>query len=130
MIDWRKYLAIFVTGGVAGWTFEVILRIILGNSTPPGLFGIPFLPLYGTGAIVIYLISSTKLSLPIKIILFAITTTLMELATGLVLLAFGRVLWDYSSHRLNYRGLISPLATAVWVAAAIAVDLVFLKKKK
>jgi len=117
-----KYFLIFVFGGFFGWLFELIFQetdMVNALSYITG-FNIPFLPIYGFGFILLFVLSKyyDKIKLPIIFrVLFASTIiTIYELISGVLSnLVFGYKLWDYSEHWLNFHGYISPYMFLVWI---------------
>jgi len=116
-----KLLLLFALGSIAGWILEVIRRrFTQGKFVNPGYFKGPYLPLYGFGVLLIYLISSLQISLIAKIILFAVLTTLLELITGLVfIIHFKLKLWDYSEARFNFKGIICLRNSIYWTVLSV-----------
>lgn len=118
-----RYLFLFVTGGMLGWILEVFYRRYFGGARKwinPGFLSGPFLPLYGTGICLLYLVSDLEIHFAIKVILFAIVTTLIEYFTGLFFLKYYKTrLWDYSSLKFNVQGLIAPLYSLYWTILSL-----------
>ena len=112
---------LFVIGSFTGFGLEYVLDFLLGkNGTSMSAFGVPFLPIYGFGTIIIYIISASKLALPLKIGLFWLVPSILELLTGLFLLTFFKLrLWDYTKHPLNINGLISLPVSVIWFGLAL-----------
>lgn len=123
MINIIKYLFLFLSGAILGWGIEVVYRRYLGKARKwinPGFLSGPYLPLYGTGVCILYFISDVSVGLPIKIILFCVSTTLIELLTGLFFLNYYKVrLWDYTKLKLNYKGMIAPLYSFFWTVLSL-----------
>lgn len=111
---------IFFIGSVIGWFIELIYRRLYhGKLVNPGFLVGPYLPIYGFGllSLTILHILLTKLSLnPIVIILLmGLIMTVIELIGGLFALKQKVRLWDYSKEWLNYKGIICPLYSAIWL---------------
>ena len=111
---------IFFIGSVIGWFIELIYRRLYhGKLVNPGFLVGPYLPIYGFGllSLTILHILLTKLSLnPIVIILLmGLIMTVIELIGGLFALKQKVRLWDYSKECLNYKGIICPLYSAIWL---------------
>lgn len=111
---------IFLIGSVLGWIMELIYRRFYhGKFVNPGFLVGPYLPIYGFGLLSLTILhkSLTSLNLhPIIIILImGVVMTLIELIGGLILLKQKVRLWDYSSNWLNYKGIICPLNSAIWL---------------
>ncbi len=121
---------LFFIGSVTGWVIELFFRRFLSAANPerrwinPGFCTGPYLPLYGFGLCILYLLSSLGDALPFggtvpgKIIMILAMTaamTAIEYAAGLFCLKVSRVrLWDYSSEWGNVQGIICPKFSAVW----------------
>ncbi len=111
---------IFFIGSVIGWFIELVYRRLYhGKLVNPGFLVGPYLPIYGFGllSLTILHILLTKLSLnPIVIIfLMGLIMTVIELIGGLFALKQKVRLWDYSKEWLNYKGIICPLYSAIWL---------------
>ncbi len=111
-------LYLFGFGAFVGWVIELLYRNLKKSEKKlinPGFLNGPYLPLYGCGAILLYLISSIETNIIYKIILIFFTMTLIELLTGLFFVKVYNVrLWDYSKHKFNYKGQICPLYSFFW----------------
>ncbi len=119
--------AIFFIYSLLGWVIEVIYRSALAKKFIfPGLFKylgkpIPLLPIYGFGALLLLLLSSSIYALPLilRLLIYIIFLTLLELAGSVfVIRFFGVRLWDYSSMPFNYRGHVSALHSSYWLIGA------------
>lgn len=111
---------IFFLGSVSGWVIEIIYRRIYhGKLVNPGFLVGPYLPIYGFGllSITILHLSLSRLNLSpfIIILLMGVMMTLLELVGGLIALKQKVRLWDYSDRWLNYKGIICPLYSTVWL---------------
>ena len=111
---------IFFLGSVVGWILELVYRRILhGKLVNPGFLVGPYLPIYGFGllSLTILHILLTRLNLyPVVIILLmGIVMTLIELIGGLFALSQKVRLWDYSKNWLNFKGIICPYYSAMWL---------------
>ncbi len=113
---------IFAVGMFAGWVLEIFYRTFISQKklVNPGFLSGPYLPLYGFGVTFLYLVSVPVISLPLRILLFLVITTLIEYLTGEFFLKVYRIrLWDYSSQKFNYRGLICPLFSIYWTLLSL-----------
>lgn len=123
---------LFFIGSVIGWTLELLFRRFISSANPerkwinPGFCTGPYLPLYGVGLCILYLIASLE-KYPIfrsdvanKLLLFAIMTILMtviEYISGMLSLKLFHVrLWDYSKQWGNLHGVICPKFSLAWGA--------------
>lgn len=111
---------LFLTGSLTGWIYEVTLGFIYGYGfVNRGFLYGPYLPIYGFGLVLLYLLLQGLLNKPIKIkgikinpiLVFlgivAITTCLEFLVGYGMIELFQMRLWDYSSYWMNYQGIIS-----------------------
>lgn len=121
---------LFFIGSIIGWGMELLFRRFVSKSNPerkwinPGFCVGPYLPIYGCGLCVLYLIASLDrlqwFSNPIgmKIALcaaMAVGMTLIEYVTGLFCLKVNHVrLWDYSAEWGNIQGIICPKFSVAW----------------
>lgn len=123
---------LFFIGSVLGWVLELLFRRFLSSANPdrkwinPGFCTGPYLPLYGTGLCVLYLLAMagtntglmdrwwTKL---ILLLIMALCMTLVEFLSGLAALKWLHLrLWDYRNRRGNIMGLICPKFSLLWGA--------------
>ena len=112
-----------MTGSLMGWGLEVVYRKYFGKARKwinPGFLSGPYLPLYGTGICLLYIVSELNVHLGIKIIMFAIITTGIEYFTGLFFLKYYKTrLWDYTKLKFNIQGLIAPLYSMFWTLLSL-----------
>ena len=117
-------------GSLIGWGIEVLFRKFFSGSNPqhkwinPGFLTGPYLPLYGFGLALLYLIASCEnyslISDPVwnEIVLFifmAVCMTGIEYIAGLIFIKGMKVkLWDYSRRWGNIQGIICPLFSLFW----------------
>lgn len=88
----------------------------------PGYLKGPWLPVYGFGLCVLYLLSGLSDSLPtgvlgriLLILIMTVSVTAVELIAGIVSLDLLRVrLWDYSGEWGNLRGVVCPRFALFW----------------
>ncbi len=121
---------IFAFGSMGGWVLEFFYRHFvpsIGQTkrwVNPGFLSGPWLPLYGTGLSILYLMSFIKfpnmdpdgLGTKVLVLLIMVAVmTVIELITGYVfILRLNIRLWDYSDNRFNFYGIICPLYTFFW----------------
>lgn len=114
----------FFVYSFCGWVMEcIVIRRETGRWENRGFVHLPLCIIYGFGAMIGY-----AMLRPIShnyILLYfaaAILATLFEYITGrLMLRIFGKLWWDYSEKRLNYRGILCLESTAAWGAIAVLV---------
>ena len=129
-------LFLFSAGSVTGWVIELFFRRFLDpveskkkKWVNPGFFVGPYLPIYGSGLIVLYLLGHIHIPAigaehPIleKLVIFVIMAacmTLIEFITGMIFINHLHLqLWDYSSYWGNIKGVICPLFSLFWYALA------------
>lgn len=117
---------LFCTGSLSGWVLELFYRRFFSSANPgrrwinPGFCTGPYLPLYGSGLCILYLIASLKdifpsLTGPVIFILMAVSMTVIEYISGLWCLKRNKIrLWDYSDEWGNIQGLICPRFSLYW----------------
>jgi uncharacterized membrane protein len=119
MFNWIDLLFLFAAGSIAGWLIELLHRKNLKKLTSGFLNG-PYLPVYGFGLILIYVISLFEINIILRIISFAVLITTLELITGIIFVKYFKIkLWDYSNDFLNFRGIICPLYSFYFVAMSL-----------
>ena len=121
---------LFFLGSVAGWVLEVFFRRFFSRANPerrwinPGFCTGPWLPLYGSGLCILYLLtfleSADLIRDPVwkRIALFAVMALAMtgiEDVAGLLALRVAKVrLWDYTDQWGNIQGIICPKFSLAW----------------
>lgn len=134
-IDMNVFLELaflFFMGAVAGWVLEVLFRRFISRANPerkwvnPGVCTGPYLPLYGVGLCLLYLIASLErwnfIENPFwnKTVLFlsmAVCMTVIEYLAGILALKLVKVrLWDYTHEWGNIQGIICPKFSLIWAA--------------
>ena len=127
---------LFCIGSMGGWVLELLFRRFISSNNPerkwinPGFLTGPYVPLYGSGLCILYLLASLERFLPAEhlalgraalFLAMAAAMTLIEDLAGIFLLRFAHLrLWDYSSLRGNGNGLICPLFSLIWAAMGAA----------
>lgn len=105
-----------------GWCFEsTVVSISKKKFVNRGFIRGPFLPLYGSGAIMMLLVSAPVRRNPV-LVFFAgcIGATALEYVTGVVMEALFKVrYWDYSHKRFNFQGQICLSSTLCWGALTV-----------
>lgn len=118
---------LFFIGSVMGWVLELLYRNLTSRNQKwvnPGFCTGPYVPIYGFGLCVLYLLASLEQYSLIrdpfwnKAVLFlamAVGMTLIEYIAGIFCLKHLKVrLWDYSNLWGNIQGIICPLFSAFW----------------
>lgn len=123
---------LFFIGSLSGWVLEIFYRRYLSRANPqrkwinPGFCTGPYLPIYGCGLSIMYLIASLEkynwIENPFlnKAVLFlgmAVCMTAIEYIAGIVSIRLMNVrLWDYSDAWGNIQGIICPEFSLIWAA--------------
>ncbi len=120
-------LFLFFVGSLFGWTLELFFRRIINPEKKwvnPGFLVGPYLPLYGFGLIILYLLASFGEYIPFdniyvkRIVLFiimAIAMTIIEYIAGIIFIKKMKVkLWDYSNEKFNIEGIICLKYSFFW----------------
>lgn len=121
---------LFFVGSMSGWVLELLFRRYISDANPerkwinPGFCTGPYIPLYGFGLCILFLIASLEshnmIRNPVlnKLVLFfaaAVIITAVEYIAGILCLKLLNVrLWDYSWERGNVQGIICPKFSLIW----------------
>ena len=112
-----QWLAFFYSYCFLGWCYESIYCSIKEKKlTNRGFINGPFLPIYGSGAIVLLLVANpVKDNIILTFIIGMIGATILELITGIVMESIFKVrYWDYSESFHNFKGYISIAPSLLW----------------
>ena len=124
-----KYLVIgstlFVIGSLLGWVIELFFRRFVSQKkwVNPGFLTGPYLPIYGCGVVVLFVLSSIDIPISnqivnaiVRILLIGAGMTLIEFIAGLIFIkGFKAKLWDYSDRKGNIMGIICPAFSLIWL---------------
>ena len=121
---------LFFVGSVSGWVLELFFRRFFSDANPerkwinPGFCTGPYLPLYGCGLCLLFLIASLEKyhlfpgvfwNKAILFLFAAATMTANEYLAGILCLKIAKVrLWDYSDEWKNVDGIICPKFSLFW----------------
>ena len=118
---------LFYIGSSAGWCLELLFRHFTNPERKwinPGFCVGPYVPLYGFGLCILYLLASLErfqwIQNPFwnKLVLFtamAICMTAIEYIAGILSIKILKVrLWDYTRQWGNIQGIICPLFSFFW----------------
>lgn len=117
---------LFSIGAVGGWVLELLYRRFLSDANPerkwinPGFCTGPYLPLYGFGLCLLYLIAQLQtifhgIHNSALFLVMAVSMTVIEYIAGIWTLKRSNVrLWDYSNEWGNVRGIICPKFSVYW----------------
>ena len=113
----NNWLVFFYFYSICGWIFESgNVSIRQRKWVNRGFMKGPWLPLYGSGALVI-LITSIPFKAHVVAVYFAaaFSATILEYITGVAMLAIFKVrYWDYRYRKLQFQGHICLVSTIVW----------------
>lgn len=124
-----KLAFLFFVGSTLGWVLELFYRRYASKAVEkkwinPGFCTGPYLPLYGFGLCILYLIASLEqfAALPVVLqskwclcIVMAICMTVIEYIAGIMTMKLFHVrLWDYRSEWANIQGIICPKYSLYW----------------
>lgn len=116
----------FIVFSVAGWFLEVIYRSLTNRRfVNPGFLTGPYLPIYGTGALIITTIAYATVHMPVayKFAIYFLTLSLLEYITGAVLYTItGTRYWDYTDEPLNIQGHVCLPFSVIWGILALAFE--------
>lgn len=121
---------LFFIGSVTGWIIELFFRKFFSSANPehkwinPGFCTGPYLPLYGCGLCILYLIASLErynfivnpfLNKMVLLLTMAVCMTVIEYIAGIMSLHYAHVrLWDYTNEWGNVQGIICPKFSLIW----------------
>lgn len=100
-----------------GWIFESSFVSLKSRKfVNRGFMRGPFLPIYGSGAIMMLVVSMPfQDNIILTYIAGCIGATVLELVTGVIMEALFKVrYWDYSNQKFNYKGHICLSSTIAW----------------
>lgn len=113
----NNWLVYFYFYCIAGWIFESgNVSVRQKKWVNRGFMKGPWLPLYGSGALVILLSTLPFEQNPIAVyFVSAISATILEYITGVVMLKLFKVrYWDYRYRKIQFQGHICLVSTIVW----------------
>lgn len=115
------YIMLFFALAFIGWCFEVLNEIRKGHGfINRGVLHGPWLPIYGFGGLIIYILLKKYYKKPIIVFsLSFIISAIIEYFTSFYLeITKGMVWWDYSKKPFNINGRICFLYTLVFALLA------------
>ena len=118
-----QWLFFFYFYCFCGWVFESTYVSLKNRKwTNRGFMRGPFLPLYGSGAIMMLVVSAPfQDSVVLTYIAGVIGATILEYITGVTMEALFKVrYWDYSKQPFNFRGQICLGSSLAWGVLTIA----------
>lgn len=111
------WLLYFFVYSFIGWVWESCYVSILQRKwVNRGFIKGPFLPLYGSGAIVLLLVSQPFTDNLVKVYFAGVIgATILEYITGALMEALFKVrYWDYSNQKFNIKGYICLSSSVAW----------------
>ncbi len=127
MVDFLPLAFLFFIGSLTGWVLEFFFRNLQSKDEKwinPGFCSGPYVPLYGIGLCVLYLLASLEeynlirnpfLNKAVLFVAMAVGMTVIEYIAGIVCLRIFKVrLWDYSDLFGNIQGIICPQFSLIW----------------
>ena len=117
-----QWVAFFLIYCFIGWCYESIYVSIKHKRwVNRGFMRGPFLPLYGSGAIVMLVVTIPfRDNLLLTYLAGCVGATALEYVTGVCMEALFKIrYWDYSNRRFNFQGHICLAATLAWGAFTI-----------
>ena len=115
--DLSQWILFFFLYSFVGWIWECCYVSVKKHRwVNRGFMHGPFLPLYGSGALVI-LVSTMPVrdNLALVFLMGMAGATLLEYLTGMTMERLFRVkYWDYSNQKFNVKGYICPAASLCW----------------
>ena len=113
----HQWLAFFYFYCIFGWCFETIYVSAKNKQwVNRGFMKGPWLPIYGTGAIIVLFVTLPFQDNPILVYLVGmLTATVLEYIIGAGMLAFFKVrYWDYSYRKFQLHGHICLVSSLAW----------------
>ena len=117
-----QWLFFFYFYCFCGWCFEsAYVSIKEKHFVNRGFMKGPFLPLYGSGAIMMLVVSKPfETNLVLVYLAGCVGATILEYVTGVVMEAIFRVrYWDYSNQKFQFQGHICLSSSLTWGALTI-----------
>ena len=114
IIEWLFFFYLYC---FCGWIFEsTFVSLKSRKFVNRGFMRGPFLPIYGSGAIMMLVVSMPfQDNIFLTYIAGCIGATALELVTGELMEALFKVrYWDYSNQKFNYKGHICLSSTVAW----------------
>lgn len=118
-----QWLLFFFLYGFLGWIWECLYVSISERKwiNRGFLYG-AFIPIYGFGAIIIFLVTlPVRDSIPMIFLAGILGSTILEYGTGVVMQKlFQATYWDYGRNRFHLNGYICPLCSLGWGLFSVA----------
>ena len=114
---------LFFIGSLVGWVLELLYaKLTMKKLINPGFFVGPWVPIYGFGLCVVtfiyIVVTKYDINPFLSIAIMGICLTLIELIAGLIFKKMDVRLWDYSDRWGNYKGIICPFFSIIWLVGS------------
>lgn len=122
MFHFNEWLFYFYFYCFFGWIFEsVYVSLKQRQWINRGFMKGPWLPLYGSGAVLILLITGPFTEYPLAVAFVGmIAATLLEYVTGVAMVKIFHVrYWDYSNQKIQFQGHICLTSSVAWGALSM-----------
>lgn len=116
-LHFNTWLIYFYFYCICGWLFEsTYVSIRTKKLTNRGFMKGPWLPLYGSGAVIVLFVTMPFEQYPVAVYFAgAIAATILEYITGVVMLKLFKVrYWDYRYLKFQFQGHICLTSTIAW----------------
>lgn len=123
------YVLLFFITAFAGWLWEVSLFLFTEHTfINRGIYGGPYLPIYGTGGLLLCILLSRIRKKPLFVFVLSMCVcTLLEYLTSFFLeRKWGVRWWDYSNHFLNINGRVCLLGAVFFGLGGTVLVCIFL----
>ena len=104
-----NYFSVFLIGSFAGYIYEFLFYLLIDHKLVNSgfLYG-PYIPVYGTGAVLMYFFLRRFKKKPILVFVLAVLVTgILEYFTGVLMFElYHRRWWDYTGLFLNIDGYV------------------------
>lgn len=113
----NSWLVYFYFYCICGWVFEsTYVSICTHKLTNRGFMKGPWLPLYGSGAILVLIVTMPFASHPVAVYFVGmIAATILEYFTGVAMVKLFKVrYWDYSNQKIQFQGHICLSSSIAW----------------
>lgn len=120
--SWIQWIFFFLFYSFFGWCFEsTYVSLKSKKLVNRGFIRGPFLPLYGSGALMMLIVSAPfRDNLLLTFLAGFVGATALEYVTGVAMEALFKVrYWDYSNNRFNFQGQICLSSSVAWGALTI-----------
>lgn len=119
IFGWSVYHVVlwFLTYSILGWIVESIYMSICNRKiTNRGFTKGPMCPIYGFGALTVFLLLKPYSDNPIRLFFMGMfLATALEFITARIMQrVFGEIWWDYREKPFNYQGIICLESSVAW----------------